>query len=151
MHEQQNELPIVAAKDSIMKMVKDNDIIIIIGETGSGKTTQLPQLFLDQYKEDIKMVITQPRRVATVSVAHRVQDELQCFNTTVAYRIRFQDTSDSHTKILFVTDGILVRELLKDPYLLKYSIIMVDEAHERSVATDVLLGTCHFLYYNIYS
>ncbi|CAL5430179.1 unnamed protein product [Camellia sinensis] len=124
--------------------VKSNNILIIVGETGSGKTTQLPQfLFNAGLCHDGKVIgITQPRRVAAVSVAKRVAEECGVqLGQRVGYSIRFDDTTSSSTRIKYMTDGLLLsREALLDPYLSRYSVIIVDEAHERTVHTDVLLG-----------
>lgn len=126
-----------------MEEVKKNDILIIVGETGSGKTTQLPQfLFNGGFCCNGKVIgITQPRRVAAVTVAKRVAEECGVeLGQKVGYSIRFEDATSSSTRIKYMTDGLLLREALLDPVLLKYSVIIVDEAHERTVHTDVLLG-----------
>ncbi|THG16364.1 hypothetical protein TEA_019159 [Camellia sinensis var. sinensis] len=127
----------------LVEEVRSNNILIIVGETGSGKTTQLPQfLFNAGLCHDGKVVgITQPRRVAAVSVAKRVAEECGVqLGQRVGYSIRFDDTTSSSTRIKYMTDGLLLREALLDPYLSRYSVIIVDEAHERTVHTDVLLG-----------
>ncbi|XP_077240864.1 RNA helicase family protein isoform X2 [Tasmannia lanceolata] len=127
----------------IVEEVQKNDTLIIVGETGSGKTTQLPQfLFNGGLCCDGKVIgITQPRRVAAVTVAKRVAEECGVdLGQKVGYSIRFEDVTSSSTRIKYMTDGLLLREALLDPYLSKYSVIIVDEAHERTVHTDVLLG-----------
>lgn len=127
----------------LVEEVRSNNILIIVGETGSGKTTQLPQfLFSAGLCHDGKVIgITQPRRVAAVSVAKRVAEECGVqLGQRVGYSIRFDDTTSSSTRIKYMTDGLLLREALLDPYLSRYSVIIVDEAHERTVHTDVLLG-----------
>ncbi|KAE9451145.1 hypothetical protein C3L33_16946, partial [Rhododendron williamsianum] len=127
----------------LMDEVRSHDILIIVGETGSGKTTQLPQyLFNAGFCRDGKIIgITQPRRVAAVSVAKRVAEECGVeMGQRVGYSIRFDDMTSSSTRIKYMTDGLLLREALLDKYLSKYSVIIVDEAHERTVDTDVLLG-----------
>jgi HrpA-like RNA helicase len=114
-----------------------------VGETGSGKTTQLPQYLAEAGFADKgrAIAVTQPRRVAAVSVAARVAAECGCtVGTRVGYKIRFDDRCGVDTEIKFVTDGVLVREALTDPELRAYGLVMLDEAHERSVHTDVLMG-----------
>ncbi len=136
-------LPIARHKQSILYTVENNHVTIIMGQTGSGKTTQIPQ-FLEKagWCEGGKTIaITQPRRVAATSVAARVAEEMRCtVGEEVGYSIRFEDVTSSKTKIKFLTDGMLLREALIDPLLSRYSVIMVDEAHERSLSSDVLLG-----------
>ncbi|KAL0386080.1 UNVERIFIED_CONTAM: Pre-splicing factor ATP-dependent RNA helicase DEAH10, partial [Sesamum radiatum] len=127
----------------LLEEVNKNDILIIVGETGSGKTTQLPQyLFNGGFCRNGGIIgITQPRRVAAVTVAKRVAEECGvALGQKVGYGIRFEDVTSSSTRIKYMTDGLLLREALLDPYLSKYSVIIVDEAHERTVHTDVLLG-----------
>lgn len=139
--EQRRQLPATKVKDEFLRVVAENQVVVVIGETGSGKTTQLPQfLFGDGYGERGLIGITQPRRVAAVSVSKRVGEEMGDRGDQVGYTIRFEDHTTSKTKIRFMTDGILLRELLLDADLDKYSCIMMDEAHERSLNTDILLG-----------
>ncbi|GMP92377.1 hypothetical protein CsSME_00042626 [Camellia sinensis var. sinensis] len=141
--QQRKSLPIASVEKRLVEEVKSNNILIIVGETGSGKTTQLPQfLFNAGLCHDGKVIgITQPRRVAAVSVAKRVAEECGVqLGQRVGYSIRFDDTTSSSTRIKYMTDGLLLREALLDPYLSRYSVIIVDEAHERTVHTDVLLG-----------
>ncbi|OQS00448.1 pre-mRNA-splicing factor ATP-dependent RNA helicase [Achlya hypogyna] len=137
-------LPVGQYKAQLLDAIAANQIIVCIGETGSGKTTQLPQFLLEAgYGESKRIGITQPRRVATTAVAKRVGEELAASGTspsTASYTIRFDDQCTAATKIKFMTDGILVRECLLDPLLTQYSIIMLDEAHERSIHTDILFG-----------
>ncbi|KAI3467237.1 hypothetical protein Pfo_023900 [Paulownia fortunei] len=136
-------LPIAAVEKRLLEEVINNDILIIVGETGSGKTTQLPQyLFNGGFCRNGGIIgITQPRRVAAVTVAKRVAEECGVtLGQKVGYAIRFEDVTSSSTRIKYMTDGLLLREALLDPYLSKYSVIIVDEAHERTVHTDVLLG-----------
>ena len=136
-------LPITRHKLSILYTIETTHFIIVVGETGSGKTTQIPQ-FLEKAgwcKGGKSIAITQPRRVAATSVAARVADEMRCkVGDEVGYSIRFEDVTSAKTKIKFLTDGMLLREALVDPLLSRYSVIMVDEAHERSLGSDVLLG-----------
>jgi len=136
-------LPVIGFKKELIKSIQNNQIVICIGETGSGKTTQIPQFCLDfnLVPSDKKIAITQPRRVAAVTVAERVSQERgQKVGEEVGYSIRFDDRTSSTTRIKFMTDGILVRECLYDSTLSKYQVIMLDEAHERSIHTDVLFG-----------
>ncbi|KAB5545669.1 P-loop containing nucleoside triphosphate hydrolase protein [Coniochaeta sp. 2T2.1] len=139
-------LPVVAEEQKIMEAIHNNDIVVICGATGSGKTTQVPQfLFEAGYgtpgSPTSGMIgITQPRRVAAVSMAKRVGQELGDHGQKVAYQIRFEGTVDANTAVKFMTDGVLLREVAQDIALKKYSAIIVDEAHERSVNTDILIG-----------
>ncbi|KLJ07094.1 hypothetical protein EMPG_17417 [Blastomyces silverae] len=136
-------LPIARHRQSLLYLIETYPVTIVVGQTGSGKTTQLPQ-FLDQagWCSDGKIIaVTQPRRVAATTVATRVAEEMRCkVGEDVGYSIRFEDVTSSSTRIKFLTDGLLLREALVDPLLSRYSVIMVDEAHERSISTDVLLG-----------
>ncbi|KAH9627003.1 hypothetical protein KSS87_020654 [Heliosperma pusillum] len=141
--EQTKSLPIASVEQRLIEEVRKNQTLIIVGETGSGKTTQLPQfLFKAGFGREGKVIgVTQPRRVAAVTVAKRVAEECGVpLGQRVGYSIRFDDTTSSSTRIKYMTDGLLLRESLLDPYLSKYSVIIVDEAHERTVHTDVLLG-----------
>lgn len=141
--EQRKSLPIASVEKRLIEEVRKNDILIIVGETGSGKSTQIPQfLFHTGFCHDGKVVgITQPRRVAAITVAKRVAEECGCeLGQKVGYSVRFDDSTSNSTRIKYMTDGLLLREALLDPYLSKYSVIIVDEAHERTVHTDVLMG-----------
>ncbi|KAG0664281.1 DEAH-box RNA-dependent ATPase prp2 [Maudiozyma exigua] len=138
-------LPVYAFRKELMEAVDKNQALIIVGETGSGKTTQLPQYLVeDGYTQGNKyqIAVTQPRRVAAMSVAARVSDEMNVvLGKEVGYSIRFDEkTTAGKTILKYMTDGMLVREFLADNELSKYSCIMIDEAHERTLATDVLLG-----------
>lgn len=140
------KLPVVAEEQRIMEAIHDNDIVVLCGSTGSGKTTQVPQfLFEAGYGSRDGPTpgligVTQPRRVAAVSMSKRVGQELGDHSDKVAYQIRFEGTVDPKTAVKFMTDGVLLREVAQDIALKKYSAIIVDEAHERSVNTDILVG-----------
>nr|CAB3469849.1 unnamed protein product [Digitaria exilis] len=141
--QERKSLPIASVEKRLVDEVRKNDTLIIVGETGSGKTTQLPQFLYDGgFCQDGKVIgITQPRRVAAITVARRVAEECNDqLGKKVGYSIRFDDSTSSATRIKYMTDGLLLREALLDPLLSKYSVIVVDEAHERTVHTDVLLG-----------
>ncbi|KAL7285666.1 hypothetical protein ACG7TL_000771 [Trametes sanguinea] len=139
-------LPIVAEEQPIMEAILLNNVVIICGETGSGKTTQVPQFlyeagFGSPGSDNPGMIgITQPRRVAAMSMASRVAHELSLASTRVSYQIRYDATVSPSTSIKFMTDGVLLRELATDFLLKKYSVIIIDEAHERSMNTDILIG-----------
>ena len=140
--EQREYLPIYSVRDQLMTVIRDNKIVVIVGETGSGKTTQLTQYLLeDGYAKEGMIGCTQPRRVAAVSVAKRVSEEVGCeLGKQIGYSIRFEDVTSKETKIKYMTDGVLLRESLMDGELNQYSCIVMDEAHERSLNTDVLFG-----------
>ncbi|XP_064647982.1 ATP-dependent RNA helicase DHX8-like [Lineus longissimus] len=140
--EQRQSLPIYKLKDQLVKAVHDNQILIVIGETGSGKTTQMTQYLAEAgYVVKGKIGCTQPRRVAAMSVAKRVSEEFGCrLGQEVGYAMRFEDCTSAETVIKYMTEGLLLRECLLDPDLTNYSIIMLDEAHERTIHTDVLFG-----------
>ncbi|XP_057375504.1 ATP-dependent RNA helicase DHX8-like [Daphnia carinata] len=140
--EQRQSLPIYKLRDELIKAVSDNQILIVIGETGSGKTTQITQYLSESgFTARGKIGCTQPRRVAAMSVAKRVAEEFGCrLGQEVGYTIRFEDCTSPETLIKYMTDGMLLRECLIDPDLQTYSCIMLDEAHERTIHTDVLFG-----------
>lgn len=140
--QQRQFLPAFAVREDLLKVIRDNQVIIVIGETGSGKTTQLTQyLYEEGYGKRGMIGCTQPRRVAAMSVAKRVSEEMEVkLGDEVGYSIRFEDCTSSKTVIKYMTDGILLRESLMDPALEKYSCIIMDEAHERALNTDVLMG-----------
>uniref|UniRef100_A0A1B6EKN4 RNA helicase n=1 Tax=Cuerna arida TaxID=1464854 RepID=A0A1B6EKN4_9HEMI len=140
--EQRQSLPIYKLKDELTKAVTDNQILIVIGETGSGKTTQITQYLAEAgFTARGKIGCTQPRRVAAMSVAKRVAEEFGCrLGQEVGYTIRFEDCTSPETVIKYMTDGMLLRECLVDLDLKSYSVIMLDEAHERTIHTDVLFG-----------
>ena len=114
----------------------------MVGDTGSGKTTQMTQYLAEEgYALKGRIGCTQPRRVAAMSVAKRVAEETGCrLGQEVGYTIRFEDCTTTTTRIKYMTDGMLQRECLIDPDLTAYSVVMLDEAHERTIATDVLFG-----------
>ncbi|XP_065666929.1 ATP-dependent RNA helicase DHX8 isoform X2 [Hydra vulgaris] len=140
--EQRQSLPIYKLRDELVKAVSDNQILIVIGETGSGKTTQITQYLAEEGYTTLGAIgCTQPRRVAAMSVAKRVSEEVGCrLGQEVGYTIRFEDCTSPETKIKYMTDGMLLRECLLDGELSTYSLIMLDEAHERTIHTDVLFG-----------
>ncbi|KAG0024415.1 DEAH-box ATP-dependent RNA helicase prp22 [Podila clonocystis] len=127
-------------RNGLMDAIRDNGILVVIGETGSGKTTQLPRYVIEEF-QGMKVGVTQPRRIAAISVAKRVAEEYDCrLGDTVGYTIRFDDTTSSRTRLKYMTDGVLLREATMDPLLEKYDLLVIDEAHERTVETDVLFG-----------
>ncbi|CAJ0596886.1 unnamed protein product [Cylicocyclus nassatus] len=143
MKQQRARLPIYKNRDHVLYLCEKYRTVIIIGETGCGKSTQVPQYLMEAgWANDGRMIaITQPRRVAVVTLATRVAEEKETIlGQDVGYTVRFDDVTDDRTKIKFMTDGILLRELLTDPLLSKYSVIMIDEAHERTCNSDILLG-----------
>ncbi|KAH6765458.1 RNA helicase family protein [Perilla frutescens var. hirtella] len=135
-------LPIYPYREQLLKAVNDHQVIVIVGETGSGKTTQIPQYLHEAgYSQRGKIGCTQPRRVAAMSVAARVSQEMGVkLGHEVGYSIRFEDCTSEKTVLKYMTDGMLLREFLGEPDLAGYSVIMVDEAHERTLSTDVLFG-----------
>ncbi|KAA8917721.1 hypothetical protein TRICI_000160 [Trichomonascus ciferrii] len=138
------DLPVHAQRDEFLKAFQSTQIMVFVGETGSGKTTQIPQFVCyDDFPHiDGKIVAcTQPRRVAAMSVAQRVADEMDVdLGQEVGYSIRFEDKTSSKTFLKYMTDGMLLREAMTDPQLDRYSCIILDEAHERTLATDILMG-----------
>ncbi|KAF9021693.1 P-loop containing nucleoside triphosphate hydrolase protein [Hymenopellis radicata] len=141
---QRERLPIFKHREKLLYCIDKFGVTIVVGQTGCGKTTQLPQYLYEAgwAAEGNIIACTQPRRVAATSVAGRVATEVgSMLGDEVGYTIRFEDLSDKErTRILYMTDGMLFRETLVDPLLTRYSVIMIDEAHERSVYTDLLLG-----------
>ena len=146
MQEARLGLPIVAEEQKIMEAIYNNPVVIVWGATGSGKTTQIPQFLYEAGFGSAEspnpgiIGVTQPRRVAAVSMSKRVGDELGGLDGKVSYQIRFESSVSKKTAIKFMTDGILIREIAQDFALSKYSVIVIDEAHERSTNTDILIG-----------
>lgn len=139
-------LPVYQFKAELIQAVQQNQFVVVEGETGSGKTTQIPQFLVEAegliVPGQTAVACTQPRRVAATSIAQRVADEMDVkLGEEVGYTIRFEDVSDRHRTVLkFVTDGMLLREAMSDPLLSRYGVIVLDEAHERTLSTDVLMG-----------
>jgi pre-mRNA-splicing factor ATP-dependent RNA helicase DHX38/PRP16 len=142
MRQQREFLPIFTCKNHLLKLIQENNVVVVVGETGSGKTTQMAQYMMEAgYGRRGMICCTQPRRVAAMSVAKRVAEEQGCeLGGRVGYTIRFEDVTTKETVIRYMTDGVLLRESLNDPELEKYSCVIMDEAHERSLNTDVLFG-----------
>ncbi|XP_072041884.1 ATP-dependent RNA helicase DHX33-like [Amphiura filiformis] len=135
-------LPIYPARGKLLSEIHKTQCSIVIGETGSGKTTQIPQYLLEAgFAKNGIIACTQPRRVAAVTIADRVAQEKNAeLGQEVGYCVRFEDMTSSSTKIKYMTDGMLLREAILDPLLRRYSVIVLDEAHERTIHTDVLFG-----------
>lgn len=141
--ETRKSLPIYAYRDQFLEALEQYQVLVIVGETGSGKTTQLPQYLHEAgyTKGGLKVGCTQPRRVAAMSVAARVADEMGVkVGNEVGYSIRFEDATSEKTILKYMTDGMLLREFMTEPDLGGYSALMIDEAHERTVHTDILLA-----------
>uniref|UniRef100_H3CFX3 RNA helicase n=1 Tax=Tetraodon nigroviridis TaxID=99883 RepID=H3CFX3_TETNG len=135
-------LPIHQHKVQLLQAVKESDFLVVTGETGCGKTTQLPQfLYHAGFGKNGKIGITVPRRLAAITVAQRVAQETGCvLGQEVGYQVRFDDYTSQDTVVKYMTDGCLLREILADPHLSHYSVIILDEVHERSLNSDILLG-----------
>ncbi|WP_251152724.1 ATP-dependent RNA helicase HrpA [Cellulosimicrobium sp. Marseille-Q4280] len=136
------QLPVSARRDDIAAAIRDHQVVVVAGETGSGKTTQLPKILLDLGRGRAGQIgHTQPRRIAARTVAERIAEELQVpLGGVVGYQVRFTDTSSEDTLVKVMTDGILLAQIQRDPQLLAYDTIVIDEAHERSLNIDFLLG-----------
>ncbi|XP_055380352.1 probable ATP-dependent RNA helicase kurz [Condylostylus longicornis] len=135
------KLPILAEEQQIMETIRENTVVIIAGETGSGKTTQIPQFLYEAGYAEKKLIgITEPRRVAAISMSKRVGKEMNLSDKIVSYLIRFEGNVTDNTKIKFMTDGVLLKEIETDFLLKKYSVVILDEAHERTSYTDILIG-----------
>jgi len=161
---ERTNLPVYQHREEICKLAAENDVILVVAETGSGKSTQIPAYIYQsgmltifakhaisslnskpKRKYGRTICVTQPRRVAAITLAKRVCDELGCNpGENVGHRVRFDDTTDVRghdtTKIIYATDGMLLREAISDPLLQRYGMVVLDEAHERSLQTDVLFG-----------
>ncbi len=135
-------LPVSQNREDIKTLIKNNQVVVVAGETGSGKTTQLPKMCLELGLADRGMIgHTQPRRLAAQTIAQRLSDELNSvLGEQVGYQIRFSDKTNANSLIKLMTDGILLSEIKRDPLLLNYQVIIIDEAHERSLNIDFLLG-----------
>ncbi|KAF3692264.1 putative pre-mRNA-splicing factor ATP-dependent RNA helicase DHX16 [Channa argus] len=143
MQEVRRSLPIFPYREDLLAAIHEHQILVIEGETGSGKTTQIPQYLLeDGYTNGgMKIGCTQPRRVAAMSVAARVAQEMSVkLGNEVGYSIRFEDCTSERTVLKYMTDGMLLREFLTEPDLASYSVVIIDEAHERTLHTDILFG-----------
>uniref|UniRef100_A0AC35EYD7 RNA helicase n=1 Tax=Panagrolaimus sp. PS1159 TaxID=55785 RepID=A0AC35EYD7_9BILA len=146
-------LPVRLVEDEVLKVIKENEVCILIGETGSGKSTQIPQICLDASLHrcektgvEKKIIVTQPRRIAASALAKRVSSERQVkCGTEVGFKFRFENNTTDETKIIYATDGIVLTDAMKDPLLSDYSMVIIDEAHERTVQTDTLLMILHIL------
>jgi ATP-dependent helicase HrpA len=136
------ELPITAKKDEIITAIKNNQVIIISGETGSGKSTQIPKMCLEAGRGIIgKIGCTQPRRIAASSISRRIAEELgETLGKSVGYKVRFTDKTSPDAYIKVMTDGILLAETIGNAFLYDYDTLIIDEAHERSLNIDFLLG-----------
>ncbi|XP_058014476.1 probable ATP-dependent RNA helicase DHX37 [Ahaetulla prasina] len=136
------KLPILGEEQVVMEAVRENPVVIICGETGCGKTTQVPQFLYEAgYASTSGIIgITEPRRVAAISMSQRVAAEMNLSQHVISYQIRYEGNVTKETKMKFMTDGVLLKEIQKDFLLSKYHVIILDEAHERSVYTDILIG-----------
>ena len=136
------ELPISQRKDEIAAALRDHQVVVVAGETGSGKTTQLPKICLELGRGITGQIgHTQPRRIAARTVAARIAEELDTeLGSAVGYQVRFTDQSSDETLVKVMTDGILLTEMQRDRRLLRYDTLIIDEAHERSLNIDFILG-----------
>ncbi|CAG8582571.1 3720_t:CDS:2 [Cetraspora pellucida] len=138
---QRESLPVFPYRQEIIDAIKSEPLLVVIGETGSGKTTQIPQYILESFPEFRLIGVTQPRRIAAITVANRVSEEHGSrLGDDIGYCIRFDDCTSARTHLKYMTDGVLLREATIDPRLSHYDVIIVDEAHERTLETDVLFG-----------
>jgi pre-mRNA-splicing factor ATP-dependent RNA helicase DHX15/PRP43 len=141
--EKRRKLPVHKQRHEFLELIHKNQILVLVGETGSGKTTQIPQFLLFDEQPQLKgrmIACTQPRRVAATSVAQRVAEEMDAeLGQEVGYSIRFDDCTSEKTLLKYMTDGMLLREAMTDPLLSRYSAIILDEAQDRTLATDILM------------
>ena len=139
--EKRRELPVWDYFEEFQSMVREHQVTVLVGETGSGKTTQIPQWCTELGLSNRHVACTQPRRVAAMSVAQRVADEMDVkLGNEVGYSVRFEDCSSNRTILKYLTDGMLLMETMTDPLLDSYGVVILDEAHERTLATDILMG-----------
>src|SRR6202165_5014284 len=136
------ELPISAKREAIIEALRRNQVLIVAGDTGSGKSTQLPQYCLELGRgTDALIAHTQPRRLAARALAARIAEQVgQPVGRSVGFRVRFADQASDATRLLLMTDGLLLAELTSDPLLRRYDTVIVDEAHERTLKVDLLMG-----------
>ncbi|MFW6223600.1 MAG: DEAD/DEAH box helicase, partial [Spirochaetota bacterium] len=136
------DLPVYRQRERILDSLEENQVVVVESPTGSGKTTQLPMILHEAgFSRNGVIGVTQPRRIAAVSVSEYIAGELgEPHGETVGYKMRFEDHTSLDTRIKIMTDGILLQELKADAMLSRYSVIMVDEAHERSLNIDFILG-----------
>ena len=138
---QYQDLPVYRHRNEILTALSNNQVIVVESPTGSGKTTQIPLILKDAGYAELGVIgITQPRRIAAMSVSEYIKKQINDEGTYCGYTMRFHDTTDKNTRIKIMTDGILLQEVKDDPILSRYSVIMVDEAHERSLNIDFILG-----------
>ena len=139
--EKRRELPVWDYFEEFQSMVREHQVTVLVGETGSGKTTQIPQWCTELGLSNRHVACTQPRRVAAMSVAQRVADEMDVkLGNEVGYSVRFEDCSSNRTILKYLTDGMLLMETMTDPLLDSYGVVILDESHERTLATDILMG-----------
>ncbi|KAH0802055.1 P-loop containing nucleoside triphosphate hydrolase protein [Histomonas meleagridis] len=140
---QRRKLPVYEFKEEVISTVQNNKVTIIEGSTGSGKTTQIPQFLLESniISNDKKVLCTQPRRVAAINVATRVAQEMDVsLGSIVGYSVRFDSRVSENTRLIYMTDGLLMKEFILDPQIRQYGIVIIDEAHERNINSDIILG-----------
>ena len=136
--EERKALPIYTYRDDLIEALQQYQCLVIVGDTGSGKTTQLPQYVLESIPSIRSIAVTQPRRIAAISAARRVSDEMGTrLGKEVGYSIRFERVASSETKLLYMTDGTLLRSCVSDPKIEDYDMVILDEAHERSLETGM--------------
>src|SRR5262249_40466311 len=135
------ELPISARKDEIAAIIAKHQVVVVAGETGSGKSTQLPKICLELGRGERLIGHTQPRRIAARALAARIASELESqVGRTVGFQVRFTDRVSDETRVKLMTDGILLAEIARDRRLARYDTLIIDEAHERNLNVDFLLG-----------